>query len=48
MNDTMPVLLHKPVGKAFRKDSQHFLVDGISFLLGTAILRQQRIKPGGR
>lgn len=44
VNDTIPVLL----GKRPSKDREHFLDDGCSFLLGTAILRQQRIKPGGR
>lgn len=46
MNDTIPVLLFDPLDKTPNEGKNHFLTDGYTYLLGTAILRQQRTKPG--
>ena len=47
MNDTIPVLLYDPFDKTPNDGRRHFLNDGFSYVLGTAIVRQQRIHPGG-
>ncbi|XP_068711911.1 polycystin-1-like protein 2 [Montipora foliosa] len=46
MNDTIPVLLFDPLDKTPNEGRRHFLTDGYTYLLGTAILRQQRLQPG--
>ena len=45
MNDTIPVLFFDPLDKTPNEGRRHFLTDGYTYLLGAAILRQQRIKP---
>ena len=46
MNDTIPILLFDPLDKTPNEGKRHFLTDGYTYLLGTGILRQQRIQPG--